>query len=189
MRWFATFLFFGMMQFVAYDVQAQSLSNKQLIDALRSGGHILLLRHAQTDPGIGDPVGFKLADCATQRNLSAGGRAQAQRMSASLRAQGVSFAKTLTSQWCRCRDTAKLISESVTDFAALNSIFENIITEPKQTVAVRAYAKRIAANESWLMVTHQVNISTLTGVALAMGEGVVVRVKDGEWKVLGALVM
>jgi phosphohistidine phosphatase SixA len=189
MRWNTTLLLFGLMAFAGADLQAQALSEKQLIDALRSGGHVLLLRHAQTEPGVGDPAGYKLDDCATQRNLSVEGRAQAQRTGQSLRASGISFAKTLTSQWCRCRDTAKLISQNVTDFVALNSFFDNRSTEPKQTAAVRARAKQIPASESWLMVTHQVNISAATGVSPAMGEGVVVRVKGGEWKVLGTISM
>jgi phosphohistidine phosphatase SixA len=173
----------------AGSVHSQSMSSAQLLDALRSGGHLLLLRHAQTEPGIGDPAGYKLSDCATQRNLSAEGRAQAKRTGEALAAKGIRFTKTLTSQWCRCRDTAKLISDSVADFVALNSFFDDRSTEPKQTAAVRAHLKQMKANESWLLVTHQVNISALTGVSPAMGEGVVVRVKGGEWKVLGNLIL
>jgi phosphohistidine phosphatase SixA len=164
---------------------AANSSQSALIDALKSGGHILLLRHAQTVPGTGDPPNFKLGDCSTQRNLSDEGRAQAKRIAESLAAQGVRFSRTFTSQWCRCRDTAKLMSSNVEDFAALNSFFSERNTEPAQTREVRARAKRLPARETWLMVTHQVNITALTGLTPAMGEGVIVRARD--WKVVGSL--
>jgi phosphohistidine phosphatase SixA len=189
MRWFCALFFLSAVAGFVGDVAAQTMSQTQLFDALRGGGHILLLRHAQTEPGIGDPPGFKLSECATQRNLSAEGRAHAKRTGDALAANGVRFTKTLASQWCRCRDTAKLISENVVDAVALNSFFNQRSTEPKQTATVRAQVKSIKANESWLMVTHQVNINALTGISPAMGEGVVVRVKGGDWKVIGNLVL
>jgi broad specificity phosphatase PhoE len=185
MRWFVLLLFV----LSATNGHAQSLSRSQLIDALKAGGHVLLLRHAQTEPGVGDPPNFKLNDCATQRNLSAEGRDQAKRIGEALAAQGVRLAKTFTSQWCRCRDTAKLISDKVEDFPALNSFFAERNTEPKQTRDVRERLRRVPAGETWLLVTHQVNITALTGVAPMMGEGVVVRVKNGDWKALGTLAL
>jgi broad specificity phosphatase PhoE len=185
MRWFVLLL-------VVLSVakgHAETLSRSQLIDALKSGGHVLLLRHAQTEPGVGDPPNFKLNDCATQRNLSAEGRAQAKRIGEALASQGVRLTKTLTSQWCRCRDTAKLISDRVEDFPALNSFFSARNTEPKQTRDVRERLRRVPAGETWLLVTHQVNITALTGMTSMMGEGVVVRVKGADWKVLGAVAL
>ncbi len=171
----------------SFAVSAQSAPQQAAIDALKAGGHVLLLRHAQTVPGVGDPPNFKLNDCATQRNLSEAGRVQAKRLGESLSAQALRFSRTLTSQWCRCRDTAKLISNNVEDFPALNSFFNERNTEPAQTRNVHERAKRLPAKESWLMVTHQVNITALTGVSPAMGEGVVVRVRD--WKVIGSLIL
>jgi broad specificity phosphatase PhoE len=76
------------------------------LEALRSGG-ALLLRHALTEPGIGDPPGFRLDDCSTQRNLSAGGRAQARAAGETLRAREVKIDAVYSSAWCRCIDTAK----------------------------------------------------------------------------------
>ncbi len=162
-------------------------TQSQLVDALRGGGHVLLLRHAQTDPGIGDPANFKLGDCATQRNLSPEGRVQSKQISDALASQTVRFARVLTSQWCRCRDTASAFASKVVEFPALNSFFEDRVTEPRQTREVRARLQRIPANETWLLVTHQVNISALTGVSPSMGEGVVVKVAGGQWRVLGNL--
>ena len=71
-------------------------------------GHILLLRHAVTEPGLGDPQNFVLGDCATQRNLSAAGRVQARALGQWLRTQGIPVGEVRSSQWCRCLDTARL---------------------------------------------------------------------------------
>ncbi|MFN0164057.1 MAG: histidine phosphatase family protein, partial [Burkholderiales bacterium] len=75
--------------------------------ALRSGGVVLLIRHASA-PGTGDPPGFRLDDCATQRNLSDAGRFEARALGERLKKLGVTNAEVLTSQWCRCRETARL---------------------------------------------------------------------------------
>jgi phosphohistidine phosphatase SixA len=189
-RWFS--LWRGVMLiwvFVAVhsNAVATAPSRESLLAALKSGGHVLLLRHAHTEPGIGDPPNFRLNDCSTQRNLSAIGRTQTRNIATQLNAANIRFDKTLTSEWCRCRDTANLIAEKTENFPALNSFFEDRSGEPKQTRDVRAKMKAVPANERWLLVTHQVNISALTGITPSMGEGVVVRVRNGEWVPLGLL--
>ena len=100
------------------------------------------------------------------------------------------FTKIYSSQWCRCRDTANAFasaSRASLDWPALNSFFDNASTSTKQSEDVRKRLKTLRANESWLLVTHQVNITALTGVTPAMGEGVVVRAVGGQWRVLGRL--
>jgi broad specificity phosphatase PhoE len=157
--------------------------------ALRSGGSALLMRHAQTEPGIGDPPGLRLGDCRTQRNLSAAGRAQAQHFGERLRAGGVRIDELRSSQWCRCLDTARLAFPAlpVQPFAPLNSFFDDRRTEPEQTAAVRRYLATLGARTA-LLVTHQVNISALTGEFAAMGDAIVVRAAaDGALRVLGRL--
>ena len=77
--------------------------------ALRAGGHVALMRHADAPGGFGDPPGFRVDDCATQRNLSAKGRADAERIGARLKSEGIAFEKILSSPWCRCIDTATLL--------------------------------------------------------------------------------
>src|SRR5687768_7873262 len=77
--------------------------------ALRAGRHVALMRHADAPGGFGDPPGFKIEDCATQRNLSAKGRADALKIGARLRSEGIAFEAILSSPWCRCIDTATLL--------------------------------------------------------------------------------
>jgi broad specificity phosphatase PhoE len=144
--------------------------------ALQAGGCAILLRHAQTEPGVGDPPGFRLDQCSTQRNLSAAGREQAQRFGAALRARGVRIDEVRSSRWCRCLDTARLAfpALAVQPFAPLDSFFDDRRTEPQQTAAVRRYLADLGSRNA-LLVTHQVNIAALTGQFAAMGEAIVVR--------------
>jgi broad specificity phosphatase PhoE len=144
--------------------------------ALAAGGCALLLRHAQTVAGIGDPPGFQLGDCSTQRNLSEAGRAQARRFGERLRERGVRIDEVRSSQWCRCLDTARLAFPGlpVQPFEPLNSFFDDRRTEPQQTAAVRRFLAGLGARNVAL-VTHQVNISALVGEFAAMGDALVVQ--------------
>lgn len=162
----------------------------ELLDALRRSGHILLLRHAVTEPGLGDPQNFVLGDCATQRNLSAAGRVQARALGQWLRTQGIPVGEVRSSQWCRCLDTARLAFApelEIQPWPALNSFFGDRGREPKQRAEVlAALAPRMEANRVW--VTHQVNITSLTGVFPAMGEIVVIRPGAQGLEVVGRFV-
>ena len=56
---------------------------------LRQGGCVVLMRHALTEPGIGDPAEFRLGVCSTQRNLSDEGRAQSRRTGEAFQREGI----------------------------------------------------------------------------------------------------
>jgi phosphohistidine phosphatase SixA len=141
--------------------------------ALRAGGHVLIVRHAQTVPGVGDPPGFRLGDCDTQRNLSDAGREQARRLGERLREGGVTVGDVLSSRWCRCLDTARLAFGRVVPYPPLDSFFGGRATEPAQTADVRERVRAFKGPGTLVLVTHQVNISALTGGYPAMGEGFV----------------
>src|SRR5437763_3625581 len=85
--------------------------------ALHAGRHVALMRHTDAPGGAGDPPGFRLDDCTTQRNLSAEGRADAKAIGNKLRSANVSFAKILSSPWCRCIETARLMDIGVAEIA------------------------------------------------------------------------
>ena len=88
--------FFSIHQFVRYMTLGVVLSvlgiasahASDLSDALKKSDYVLLMRHALA-PGVGDPSGYSLQDCKTQRNLDSKGREQAQRTGQWLKAQGV----------------------------------------------------------------------------------------------------
>jgi phosphohistidine phosphatase SixA len=141
-------------------------------EALKAGGHVALIRHADA-PGGGDPPNFVLDDCSTQRNLSAGGKAQAGRLGAAFRTNGVSVDQVLTSGWCRCIETATIAFGTAEVWPPLHSFFRDAGTEAAQTAEVRT---RIAAWDgpgTLVLVTHQVNITALTDIFPAAGEVIV----------------
>ena len=157
-------------------------------DALRSGGKIVILRHASTELGLGDPPGFRLDDCATQRNLSEAGRTEARRIGAAFVLRAIPVARVLSSRWCRCVETARLAFGRVEPWASLDSFFDDRSREPQQTRAVRALIAEPLTGGNLILVTHQVNITALTGIAPAMGEMVVLSPEPrGSFKIVGRL--
>jgi phosphohistidine phosphatase SixA len=152
-------------------------------------GAIVLFRHA-TAPGVGDPERFRLEDCRTQRNLSDEGRAEAWRLGEQFRQRRIAVAAVLTSQWCRARDTARLMfGEQAMDEPAFNSFFRQAPAQrDAQTAQARALLARWKGPGALVVVTHQVNITALTGIGAMSAEGVVVRVGgDGKVEVVGSL--
>ena len=148
-----------------------------LPDLLRAGSCVVLLRHAQTEAGIGDPPNFALGQCSTQRNLSDEGREQAKRIGQWFNSHNLQPRSVQSSAWCRCKDTAKLAFGKSTELPSLNSTFETRTNPDAQTKALRARLRGIPANQFEVWVTHQVNITSLTGEATQMGEALVVNSK------------
>ena len=156
--------------------------------ALNSAGHVALLRHALA-PGTGDPAHFVLRDCSTQRNLSREGRDQAARIGARFAANGIGQARVLSSQWCRCLETAKLLGLGpVEELPVLNSFFRRYERREPQTRGLEDWLAGQPLDRPVVLVTHQVNITALTGVYPSSGELVVVRrAEDGALTVLGTI--
>ena len=147
--------------------------------ALVQPGTVVMFRHALA-PGVGDPAAFKIDDCSTQRNLDEAGRAQAVRIGEQFRHRGIAVGAVLSSQWCRARDTATLaFPGQVRDDSTLNSVFRASERSAAQTAAVRATVAAWRGPGVLVLVTHQVNISALTGTPTASGEGVVLRAAPG----------
>jgi len=144
-----------------------------LVQRMLAGGEVLLIRHAAA-PGTGDPEGFRLGDCATQRNLSDTGRKQARAIGDWLRDQGIERAHVYSSQWCRCLETAELLDLGpVVELPGLNSFYERPQDRAPNLAAIRDFLKtRPPRGELLILVTHQVTISALTGEFTASGHGV-----------------
>jgi len=161
--------------FVAACPLAAAADDTAAWTALAAGGHVLVVRHTATEPGVGDPPRFTLGECSTQRNLSAAGREQAQAMGRALAARGVAIGPVLSSRWCRCLDTARLAFGRAEPWPPLDSFFEARGREPGQTAQVRARVAAWRGPGTLVLVTHQVNITALTGTVPAPGEGVVLK--------------
>ncbi|MEG3932214.1 MULTISPECIES: histidine phosphatase family protein [unclassified Microcoleus] len=167
---------------------AQTQAGWQLLQRGETG-LVVAMRHAIA-PGTGDPANFKLGDCSSQRNLSAQGRTQAKQIGAEFRNRNIKVARVLSSQWCRCLETAKLITlGKVEPFPALNSFFRDSSTEASQTAAIR---KLIVDNRNTkgaiIMVTHQVNITAITDLVPQSGEAVILKSdREGKIKIFGRI--
>ena len=157
---------------------AAALADDALLAALRQGGLVLLMRHAETDSTAGDPPGYRLEECATQRNLSPEGRDHARRIGERLAKARVPVERVYASPWCRARDTATLAFGRAEDWAPLGSFFDAPEREAEASKSVRnrilTYASR-KPRGNVVMVTHNVNIAALTKLSVAPGEAVVVR--------------
>lgn len=158
-------------------------------ELLAAGGKTVLIRHALA-PGVGDPQNFAVEDCATQRNLSEDGRAQARRMGALFAERGVRVERVLSSRWCRSLDTARLAfgAERTEPFEPLDSFFADRSSEAGQSAAVRDAIAAFRGPGVLVMVTHQVNITALTGIVPRQGEAIVVTAGPDGPKVAGRVV-
>ena len=157
---------------IAPTAQAQ---DAELLEALRSGGHVGLMRHSVA-PGSDDPPGFRLGDCGTQRNLSDGGRAQAAEIGNRLRASGITDAQVFSSQWCRCLHTAELLGlGAVEELPFLNSLVSFRREGSAMIRDTRAWIVEQDLSAPTILVTHQINIGALVRRYPAEGEIVVIR--------------
>ncbi|MEM1129228.1 MAG: histidine phosphatase family protein [Pseudomonadota bacterium] len=156
-------------------------------EALAEPGTLAIMRHALA-PGTGDPADFTLGDCRTQRNLDARGQQQARAIGAAFRERGIGFDSVLTSQWCRTRETADLLDLGpVSDAVPLNSFFRDRSGRARQTADTRALIDETEGRA--MLVTHQVNISALTGEFTRSGEVLVIRPDGDSIEVVGRIMV
>jgi len=150
-----------------------------LAQDLSDGRHVLLMRHADA-PGFGDPKGYQLNQCATQRNLGEAGKKQSQIIGQWLKSQGINNARVFSSPWCRCLDTAKLLNLGpVTIAPELGSFFDDMRLEKEQNLNLEKLIKdQLSLNTKTpiIMVTHHVNIQAFTDKVVNVGDMVVVKV-------------
>ena len=156
-----------------------------LIDDLRDGKHVLLMRHADA-PGYGDPAGYVVGSCSTQRNLGDYGKKQAKAISIWLSKQDIDVAQVFSSPWCRCLDTATLLNKGPVKIeSSLGSFFDDMHLEKKQTKELEVLIKNELERGSLtpiILVTHHVNIQAYTGKVVGVGDMVMVKVnKSGEY--------
>lgn len=150
-------------------------------------GAAVLMRHAEA-PGGGDPPGFRLDDCATQRNLDEVGRDQARRIGQAFRERGIRVGRVLSSRWCRARDTARLaFGEPVHEVEIFDSFFGAPQRREVQTADARQLLRQWRGPGVLVVITHQVNITALTGVFPASGEAVVLDVRDADLPLRGRI--
>lgn len=147
---------------------------------LKGGGQIVLVRHALTTPGTGDPEGMTLDDCTTQRNLSDEGRADARKLGEAFRARGVPVGQVLSSPWCRCLETARLaFGHAPAVLPALGNLFGRSERAGQQIGELEPLVSRRPANGNLVLVSHGSTILALTGISPQTSEMVVLTPRDG----------
>tara|TARA_Y100001958_G_scaffold122268_1_gene89543 strand:+ start:71 stop:628 length:558 start_codon:yes stop_codon:yes gene_type:complete len=157
--------------------------NKKLIEKLDEGGKIIFIRHAYA-PGSGDPDNFNLNDCSTQRNLSEEGREQAKLIGKFFRENHIKVDKILSSEWCRCKETAKIAFRNFSTNSFLNSFYNPLFAKNrnKQVKELNNYIETLKTNGNLILVTHYVLISEVLNYNPSSGEIVV---SDKNFNVIG----
>ena len=175
--------FFILIFFVSFFNQAQS--NQDLIGSLKEGGKIIFIRHALA-PGGGDPDNFKLNDCSTQRNLNQQGINQSKKIGFFFKNNKIPIDKVLSSEWCRCKDTAKYAFKNFKTFNALNSFYSSKFekNKDKQIKDLKNFIKKWNDNKNLILVTHYVVIQEIFNTGVNSGE---IIVSDKNYEIIGRI--
>ena len=159
--------------------------NTNLLNQLEDGGKLIFIRHAYA-PGGGDPDNFNLNDCSTQRNLNYEGREQAKYIGEFFKKNKIKIDKVLSSEWCRCKETAKIAFKNFSTNNFLNSFYSSKFAKnkDKQIKALDDFVKNFKKNENLILVTHYVLISEVLNYNASSGEIVV---SDRNFNVIGSI--
>ncbi len=146
----------------------------KIINELKKGEKIVFIRHAIA-PGSGDPKNFNLKNCDTQRNLDNKGIEQSKKIGLFFSKNNIPIDKILSSEWCRCKDTAKFAFKNFKTFDALNSFFSPRFQKnrEKQMIALSKYLNNWNGKKNLILVTHYVVILEKLNKAVSSGEIVV----------------
>jgi len=179
------FLRFFIIIFISLTTPIKADLYKNLINQLEDGGKLIFIRHAYA-PGNGDPAGFNLDDCFTQRNLSDDGRKQAQRIGEFFNKNKIEIDKVLSSEWCRCKETAKIAFKNYSTNSFLNSFYSSKFSKnkDKQVKAFNYYIKNLESKKNSIFVTHYVFISEVLNYGPSSGEIVV---SDKNLNIIGSI--
>ena len=161
-------------------------ASDQLSNLAQEGNKIILIRHSLA-PGGGDPPGFKINDCKTQRNLNLTGIKQSKKIGKLFKKNKVPVDQVLSSQWCRCKDTAKYAFGNYKEFTALNSTFQSPYNrnEGKQLKELYNFVKKWdGKGKNLILITHYSIITAVTTAVPSSGEIVIA---DKNFKVLGTI--
>ena len=165
---------------------SHSHSSEQNWKPAQEGNKVILIRHSLA-PGGGDPTGFKIDDCKTQRNLNRAGIIQSKKIGKLFKKNKVPIDQVLSSQWCRCKDTAKYAFKSYKEFTALNSTFQSPYNknEPKQLKELYNFVKKWDGDgKNLVLVTHYSIITAITTAVPSSGE---IIIADKNFKVISKI--
>ena len=180
MKKFLTILFIGLLNFTS-----NIFADDKILNLLQEGNKIIFIRHAIA-PGNGDPENFNIKDCSTQRNLSENGIKQSKKIGLFFKNNKIKIDKVLSSQWCRCKDTAKYAFQNFKTFNALNSFYDVrfAANEAKQIKDLKDYIKKWDDDKNLVFVTHFVVISSILNIGSSSGE---IIIADKNLNIIGSI--
>ena len=160
--------------FISLTTSIKADSKKIFIEQAAEGGNLIFIRHAYA-PGNGDPTNFNLNDCSTQRNLSDKGRSQAKKIGNFFKENYIDIDKVLSSEWCRCKETADLAFNNYITKNFLNSFYSSKFAKNrnKQIKDLKRFINEWDGNKNLVLITHYVLISELLNYAPSSGEMVI----------------
>ena len=169
MRYFKILLIFFL-----FLLNKTSFANENIVEILKKENNIVFIRHAIA-PGNGDPLNFDISDCSTQRNLSKDGELQALKIGKIFRENDIKFTKVLSSEWCRCKATAKIAFGNYETKNFLNSFYDKRFSEnkDKQITDFQKFIKNWNKTGNLVFVTHYVVISEILDLTTSSGEIVI----------------
>ena len=158
-------------------------SDEHILNSLKDGGKLIFIRHAIA-PGNGDPSNFKINDCSTQRNLNQTGIEQSKIIGLFFKKNNIKIDKVLSSEWCRCKDTANLAFKNFQTFKALNSFYDPRFAqnEDEQIKELKDFIGKWNSEKNIVFITHYVVILSLLNEAVSSGE---IIISDKDFNVVG----
>ncbi|MFL2886568.1 MAG: histidine phosphatase family protein [Candidatus Pelagibacter sp.] len=157
----------------------------KILYSLKEGKKLVFIRHALA-PGNGDPKNFDINDCSTQRNLDKIGIIQSKKIGLFFKNNKIKIDKVLSSEWCRCKNTAKYAFQDFEKFDALNSFYDErfAANESKQINDLKNYIKKWDGDKNLVLITHFVVISSILNIASSSGE---IIVSDKNFNIIGSI--
>ena len=179
------FFNFLILIFISLTSSIKADLNKSLINQMKEGGKLIFIRHAYA-PGSGDPNNFNLNDCSTQRNLSEEGKKQAKSIGKFFIKNEIEIDKVLSSEWCRCKETAEIAFKDFSTISFLNSFYSSKFAKNKtrQVEEFNKYIKKFKSKKNLILVTHYVFISEILNYGPSSGEIVVA---DKNFNIIGSI--
>ena len=179
---FLIILFIGLLNFTN-----NVFADEKILTSLQEGNKIIFIRHAIA-PGNGDPSDFEIDNCSTQRNLDKNGIEQSKRIGFFFKKNQIKIDKVLSSEWCRCKDTAKYAFKNFKTFDALNSFYDEkfAANEAKQIKDLKNYIKRWNSDKNLVLITHFVVISSILNTGASSGE---IIISDKNFNIVGSIDM
>ena len=169
------------------NINNSAFSDDKILKSLKEGKKLIFIRHAIA-PGNGDPNNFDINDCSTQRNLDEKGIEESEKIGLFFKNNKIKIDKVLSSQWCRCKDTAKYAFKNFETFNALNSFYDEkfAANEAKQIKDLKNYIKNWDSDKNLVLVTHFVVISSILNTGSSSGE---IIISDKKFNIIGSIDM